>query len=105
MAFASDNYEKLVGQVDKLKKITTIRKKLQEQLGIAPTENGYFACGKVADTYRGDGAQKYVNFVLLDHELDSTTSVRHYITENMGGSSLLTNEEWRPQVWSARPDR
>ncbi|CAN9274229.1 unnamed protein product [Alternaria alternata] len=105
LAFASDNYEKLVGKVDKLKKITTVRKKLQEQLGIAPTEDGYFAYGKVADTHRGDGAQKYVNFVLLDHELDSTTSVRHYIAENMGGSSLLTNEEWRPQVWSARPDR
>jgi hypothetical protein len=34
-------------------------------------------------------------YQLLDHELNSTTSVRHYMDENMGGSSLFADEEWR----------
>jgi hypothetical protein len=76
--------------MDNLKAITAARKKLQQQLGIPPTEDGYVDCGIRAEL----GKQ----FVLLDHELDSTTSVRHYMDENMGGSSLFANEEWRPRM-------
>jgi hypothetical protein len=35
-------------EVDKLVVITAARKKLQEQLGEAPTEEGYMDCGKRA---------------------------------------------------------
>ncbi|KAG9195937.1 hypothetical protein G6011_01058 [Alternaria panax] len=80
-------------QTKKLKVVTATRKELQEQLGLAATEDGYIAYGD-----RGNGVSRCICFVLLDHELDSTTSVRHYIAENMGGSSLFANEEWRPLV-------
>ncbi|KAI4941163.1 hypothetical protein J4E91_010954 [Alternaria rosae] len=56
-------------QVEKLVIFTAARKKVQEQLG--------------------------KRYQLLNHELDSTTSVRHYMDENMGGSSLFAYEEWR----------
>jgi hypothetical protein len=82
-----DKFHDLGDQTKKLKAITAARKKLQEQLRIAPTEDGY-----IAYRSRGDGVQPLRRFVLLDHELDSTTSVRHYIDENMGGSSLFADD-------------
>jgi hypothetical protein len=75
-------------QVDKLKIITTAHKKLQEQLGILPTDGGY--------VNRSIRAELGKQFLLLDRELDSITSVRHYMDENTGGSLLFANEEWRP---------
>ncbi|KAI4663613.1 uncharacterized protein J4E78_004029 [Alternaria triticimaculans] len=68
-AHAVGKHYDLEKQIKKLVVITAARKKLQEQLG-----NRY---------------------LLLNHELDSTTSVRHYMDENMGGSSLFADEEWR----------
>jgi hypothetical protein len=75
-------------QVDKLKIITAAHKKLQEQLGTPTTDDGYVNCSIRAEL----GKQ----FLLLDRELDSTTSIRHYMDENTGGSLLFANEEWRP---------
>ncbi|KAL1793601.1 hypothetical protein ACET3X_008583 [Alternaria dauci] len=88
----------LATQIDKLKGVTAVRKELQEQLGITPTEDEYIGYG-----HGEDELEDTILFVLLDHELDSTTSVRHYIAESMGGSSLFANEEWRPQMRFARP--
>ena len=52
------------------------------------TDDGYINCSIRAEL----GKQ----FLLLDRELDSTTSIRHYMDENTGGSLLFANEEWRP---------
>ncbi|KAI4624890.1 uncharacterized protein J4E87_005371 [Alternaria ethzedia] len=71
-AHAVGKHYDLEKQIKKLVVITAARKKLQEQLGMPPTEDGYVDCGKHA----GIG-------------------VRHYMDENMGGSSLFADEEWR----------
>ncbi|KAI4678012.1 uncharacterized protein J4E88_006530 [Alternaria novae-zelandiae] len=71
-AHAVGKHYDLEKQIKKLVVITAARKKLQEQLGMPATEDGYVDCGKHA----GIG-------------------VRHYMDENMGGSSLFADEEWR----------
>jgi hypothetical protein len=58
-ARAENKQHSLGKEVDKLVVITAARKKLQEQLGEAPTEDGYIDCGKQA------GIGLFPNFATL----------------------------------------
>ena len=64
--------------------MTVARKVLGALLGLAPTADEHINYG--------DDAELGKRFLLVDHEVDSSTSVRHYMDECMAGSSLFANE-------------
>ncbi|KNG47180.1 hypothetical protein TW65_06103 [Stemphylium lycopersici] len=70
--------------VNKLRRLTAVHKTLQTKLGLAPTAEEYIDFG--------DDAELGKRFLLVNHEVDSSTSVRHYMDERMAGSSLFANE-------------
>jgi len=79
-----EHKSKLNIEVNKLKRLTTKRRQLQDQLGMAPTAEEYVDYGRHAE----DG----VRFLLLDHELDSAINVQHFMEENLSGSSLFIRD-------------
>ncbi|CAA9958028.1 hypothetical protein PTMSG1_01602 [Pyrenophora teres f. maculata] len=80
----NNHWHKFVVEITKLKSLTAKRRKLQDQLGMAPTADEYID--------HGPRAERGKRFVLLEHELDSTTSVQHYVEESLSGSSLFIFE-------------